>query len=102
MATSLLAVDEALRRLLVDAEPVGSETVALADGADRVLAEPLQALRTQPPFPASAMDGYAARSGDLAIGNRLAVIGEAPASWAKARPCASSPAHRCPMAPTRS
>ena len=79
MATSLLAVDEALRRLLVDAEPVGSETVALADGADRVLAEPLQALRTQPPFPASAMDGYAARSGDLAIGNRLAVIGEAPA-----------------------
>jgi len=79
MATPLLAVDEALRRLLADADPVGAETVALADGADRVLAEPLKALRTQPPFPASAMDGYAVRSSDLKVGNRLAVIGEAPA-----------------------
>ena len=79
MATSLLAVDEALSRLLADAGPVGAESVALADAADRVLAEPIKALRTQPPFPASAMDGYAVRSGDLAVGARLSVIGEAPA-----------------------
>ena len=31
MATSLAPVDEALRRLLAGAEPVGAETVALAD-----------------------------------------------------------------------
>ena len=62
MATSLLPVDEALSRLLADAEPVGAEMVALADAAGRVLAEPVKALRTQPPFPASAMDGYAVRA----------------------------------------
>ena len=79
MATSLVPVEEALRRLLDGAEPVDAETVALADAADRVLAEPVTALRTQPPFPASAMDGYAVRSGDLAVGRKLSVIGEAPA-----------------------
>ena len=79
MATSLVPVEEALRRLLDGAEPVDAETVALADAADRVLAEPVTALRTQPPFPASAMDGYAVRSGDLTVGRKLSVIGEAPA-----------------------
>jgi molybdopterin molybdotransferase len=79
MATSLVPVEEALRQLLDGAEPVDAETVALADAADRVLAEPVTALRTQPPFPASAMDGYAVRSGDLAVGRKLSVIGEAPA-----------------------
>ena len=59
---ALLPVEEALRRLLADAGPVGAETVALADAAGRVLAEPVEALRTQPPFPASAMDGYAVRA----------------------------------------
>ena len=79
MATSLVPVEEALRQLLDGAEPVDAETVALADAADRVLAEPVTALRTQPPFPASAMDGYAVRSGDLTVGRKLSVIGEAPA-----------------------
>ena len=79
MATSLVPVEEALRQLLDGAEPVDAETVALADAADRVLAEPVTALRMQPPFPASAMDGYAVRSGDLTVGRKLAVIGEAPA-----------------------
>ena len=53
-------------RLLEGAEPVGAETVPLADAAGRVLAEPLKALRTQPPFDASAMDGYAVRAADVA------------------------------------
>ncbi|RUV60471.1 MAG: molybdopterin molybdenumtransferase MoeA, partial [Mesorhizobium sp.] len=56
---ALLPVAEALERLLEDAAPLQAECVALMDAADRVLAEPLLALRTQPPFNASAMDGYA-------------------------------------------
>lgn len=79
---ALLPVDEALRRLLSGAERLASEMAPLAEAAYRVLSEPLTALRTQPPFDASAMDGYAVRSADLAekkIPARLAVIGEAPA-----------------------
>src|SRR5262245_57610049 len=76
---ALLSVDDALARLLSDAAPLEPETVAIGDAAGRVLAEPVKALRTQPPFPASAMDGYAVRAADLSPGARLAVIGEAPA-----------------------
>jgi molybdopterin molybdotransferase len=76
---ALLPVEEALARLLTDAAPLSAETVPIAEAAGRVLAAPLKALRTQPPFAASAMDGYAVRAADLQPGARLAVIGEAPA-----------------------
>ena len=77
---ALLPVDEALRRLLEGAGPVGQETVPLDEAAGRVLAGPLHALRTQPPFDASAMDGYAVRAADVAEAPaRLTVIGSAPA-----------------------
>ena len=80
---ALLPVDEALARLLDRAEPKGPESVPLAEAIDRVLAEPLTARRTQPPFDASAMDGYAVRSSDIqAIPARLKVIGTAPAGKA--------------------
>ncbi|TPN88113.1 molybdopterin molybdotransferase MoeA [Mesorhizobium sp. CU2] len=76
----LVPVAEALERLLDGATPLPGESVALADAAGRVLAEPVVALRTQPPFNASAMDGYAARSADVAsVPARLAVVGMAPA-----------------------
>ena len=38
----------------------------IAAAAGRTLAEPLKARRTQPPFDASAMDGYALRAEDTA------------------------------------
>lgn len=77
---ALLPVTEALERLLEGAAPSQAESVTLMDAADRVLAEPLMALRTQPPFNASAMDGYAARAADVAsVPARLSVIGMAPA-----------------------
>ena len=76
---ALLLVEEALERLVAGAEPLAAEILCIDDASDRVLAEPLKALRTQPPFPASAMDGYAVRAADLNPGVRLAVIGEAPA-----------------------
>lgn len=77
---SLLPVADALAKVLEGAEPGGAEAVSLHDAAGRVLASPLVALRTQPPFDASAMDGYAVRAEDVAaVPARLRVIGEAPA-----------------------
>jgi len=77
---ALVPVAEALERLLDGAAPQASESVALIDATGRVLAEPVVALRTQPPFNASAMDGYATRAADVAsVPARLSVIGMAPA-----------------------
>lgn len=77
---ALVPVAEALERLLDGAVALPGERVTLLDAADRVLAEPVVALRTQPPFNASAMDGYAVRAADIAsVPARLSVIGMAPA-----------------------
>ncbi|MGE0280880.1 MAG: gephyrin-like molybdotransferase Glp [Rhizobiaceae bacterium] len=77
---ALLPVAEALAQLLEGAEPKPAEMVSLHDAAGRVLAEPLKALRTQPPFNASAMDGYAVRATDTTdAAKALKIIGEAPA-----------------------
>lgn len=72
---SLLPVDDAIARLLAGVEPLAPEEVPLADAAGRVLAADMPARRTQPPFPASAMDGYAVQAADAREGARLAVIG---------------------------
>ncbi len=75
-ASPLLPVDEALARILAHADPVGAETVPVERAAGRVLAADLVAARTQPPFPSSAMDGYAVRGIDvIEVGRRLTVIG---------------------------
>lgn len=80
----LLPVDEATRRLLEAAVPVtASETLPLAECDGRVLSADLAARLTQPPFDASAMDGYALRSADAPeIGSVLTVIGQAAAGHA--------------------
>ena len=75
----MISVEEALRAVLALVEPVGAEAVPLREAGGRVLAEPIVAARDQPPFAASAMDGYAVRSADAAPGARLRVIGEAAA-----------------------
>ncbi|AUC09832.1 MULTISPECIES: molybdopterin molybdotransferase MoeA [Agrobacterium] len=80
----LLPVDEAIARLLDAAVPVtDTETLPLAECDGRVLSVDLIASLTQPPFDASAMDGYALRSADApAIGSVLTVIGQAAAGHA--------------------
>jgi len=78
----MLSVAEALARVLALMRPVGVERVALAEAGGRVLAEPVVATRDQPPFAASAMDGYALRAADATPGGVLRVIGEAPAGRA--------------------
>ena len=74
---SLLPVEEALARVLAGiARPVAAETVAIAAAHGRTLAVDVAARRTQPPFAASAMDGYAVRAADVAaVPARLTVIG---------------------------
>lgn len=77
----MISVDEALARCFALVTPLGTETVPLRHAAGRVLARPAIARRDQPPFAASAMDGYALQ-GDPAPGDRFTVIGEAGAGHA--------------------
>ncbi len=81
---ALLPVSEAKSRLLAKAIPVeATETVPLADADGRVLAADVAARVTQPPFDASAMDGYALRAADASrIDTELTVIGSAAAGHA--------------------
>jgi molybdopterin molybdotransferase len=77
---ALLPVAEARALILAEVEPLASETVALAEAHGRVLAEDLEASRDQPPFAASAMDGYAVRAQDIAtLPASLKIIGKVPA-----------------------
>lgn len=72
---TLLSVAEAHARLMALFLPVGTEDVPLAAAAGRVLARDVVATRPQPPFAASAMDGFAIRMQDAEAGARLSVIG---------------------------
>ena len=78
--TGMLSVGEARSRIVAAVEqPTHVEVIPVIEAATRVLAEPIIATRTQPPFAASAMDGYAVRAEDLAIGSRLTLAGESAA-----------------------
>ena len=75
---ALLSVAEALARVTQGLEPLESERVKLEQARGRVLAEDIAAHLTQPPFDASAMDGYAVRAADVAaLPATLRLIGEA-------------------------
>jgi molybdopterin molybdotransferase len=74
---TLMAVAEALQRVLADARPLPAAKVALYEALGCVLTEDLNARRTQPPAAVSAMDGYAVRAADVTQAPvRLALIGE--------------------------
>lgn len=63
---ALLPVEDARDRILKGVKPLQIEAVALDKALGRVLAKPLKAMRDQPPFDGSAMDGYAVIAADLA------------------------------------
>jgi len=63
MAAPLITIAEARELVTAAARPLGVETVAIADACDRVLAADLEAVGDVPPFPCSAMDGYAVTAG---------------------------------------
>src|SRR5215213_4415600 len=68
----LLTIDEALAQVLARVRALPSERVPLAAAAGRVLAEDGRAAVDLPPFPSSAMDGFAVRSAD--VPGRLPVV----------------------------
>ena len=73
----LLTFDAAQALVLARARPLPAEEVAVADAAGRVAAEDVRALVDLPPFPSSAMDGFAVRASDLP--GTLRVSGESAA-----------------------
>ncbi|MEX0628979.1 MAG: molybdopterin molybdotransferase MoeA, partial [Cucumibacter sp.] len=73
------SVDEALEKILDRAAPLGAEAIPVTQAAGRVLAAPLIARFDNPPFDASAMDGYALRAEDGVAGAALRLIGVAQA-----------------------
>jgi len=68
----LLTVDDARARMLAEAPTLPPESVAIQDSIGRVLAQDVAAVRDQPPFAASAMDGWAVRAADTPGALRIA------------------------------
>ena len=75
----MISVSEAISTILNGAAPIGEGMVSLNQCRGRIAADDIVARMTQPPFSASAMDGYAVRFEDMQVGATLTVIGEAPA-----------------------
>jgi molybdopterin molybdotransferase len=77
----MILVEDALARLFALVTVLPTENIPLRHAAGRHMATPATALRDQPPFPASAMDGYAV-TGDPVAGDTFTVAGEAGAGHA--------------------
>jgi len=61
----VISVDDALDRIFTRIPTPLPETIPLTRAHKRVLINPLVAQHTQPPFDASAMDGYAVRASEI-------------------------------------
>lgn len=78
--TALISLEEAQQLVLSRVKPLAAERVPIERAYGRVLAEPARAQADLPPFPSSAMDGFAVRAADVASAPaRLSLIGAAPA-----------------------
>jgi molybdopterin molybdotransferase len=60
----LLTIEEALERVLEHVCLLGVEDVAVEEALGRVVREPARAVVDLPPFPSSAMDGFAVRAAE--------------------------------------
>lgn len=78
----MITVDEALAHLFSLVAPLDTEQVPLQHASGRVMADDAVARRDQPPFAASAMDGYAVAADAVRPGARFTVIGAAAAGHA--------------------
>lgn len=74
MTDTLITVMQARERVLSATRRLPQERVAIEQALDRVLARDVRAAGDVPPFPCSAMDGYAVQAGPAE--RRLTVIGE--------------------------
>ena len=73
----LVTIAGALDAILTRAQLLGTEIVAIRDAHGRILAETAVSAVDLPPFPSSAMDGYAVRAADTP--GELSVVGSAAA-----------------------
>ncbi|MDD9740234.1 molybdopterin molybdotransferase MoeA [Marinovum sp. SP66] len=75
----MISVSQALDHLFALTRRLPGEEVPLREAAGRVLARNAISTRDQPPFAASAMDGYAVIGAEATPGARFEVVGEAAA-----------------------
>ncbi|MDW3222211.1 MAG: molybdopterin molybdotransferase MoeA [Paracoccaceae bacterium] len=75
----MITVAQALDHLFELVKPLDIETVPLRRASGRILARDGVAARTQPPFHAASMDGYAMRRSEAEPDAMLKVVGEAAA-----------------------
>lgn len=93
--TDLLPVEEVRSRVLSAVPLMPAEEVGYLESLGRVLADPVTAAEDVPPFPNSAMDGYAVRSDDVSEpGAVLEVVGEVGAGAVAAVPVGEGQAIR--------
>lgn len=78
----MISLQEAHKRILGGAHTLDSIDMPVGDATDHVLAKPLIARLDQPRFDASAMDGYALRRSDFALGKVFSQIGVSQAGQA--------------------
>lgn len=75
----MISVTQALDHLFALADVLPVETVPLRAASGRVLAHDVTTARTQPPFAASSMDGYALNGIEADLHAQFKVVGEAAA-----------------------
>jgi molybdopterin molybdotransferase len=90
LVEELLTLQAARALVLQRAQPLGAQRVPLAEAPGRFLAEAASAVVDLPPFPSSAMDGFAVRSADTP--GRLPVVGRIAAGSPATRPLAGGEA----------
>ncbi|MDF3350694.1 molybdopterin molybdotransferase MoeA [Sulfitobacter sp. KE34] len=78
----MISVEAALEAVLNLVDPLKTEEVALRGANGRVLSQPVRAQRSQPPFAASSMDGYALCRAEVEPDAMFKVVGEAAAGHA--------------------
>ncbi|KIN72916.1 molybdopterin molybdotransferase MoeA [Sulfitobacter guttiformis] len=75
----MITVEQALAELFALVTPMQIEEIPLRAASGRVLARDVVAQRSQPPFAASSMDGYALRRAEVEPDAMFKVVGEAAA-----------------------
>tara|TARA_Y100001951_G_scaffold48650_1_gene38341 strand:+ start:210 stop:1382 length:1173 start_codon:yes stop_codon:yes gene_type:complete len=75
----MISVEAAMEAVLDLVTPLETEEIALRAANGRVLSQPVMAQRSQPPFAASSMDGYALRRAEVEPDAMFKVVGEAAA-----------------------
>jgi molybdopterin molybdotransferase len=74
VTTTLISIARARELVLQHTTPLGHELVDIQAALDRVLADEVRAAGDVPPFPCSAMDGFAIKAGPA--GRTLELVGE--------------------------